>query len=366
MKFIAKALFLVCVVLFGATYQLRADISQEKLYAVCDLAKSAVVKVYAQKKISLTDKNAQTRTLETLEVGTGFVISKSGTIMTSAYLTHKAEKIWVDFMGSPVEADLLGFDPLTTISILKMKGKFEKSDTKFITIDGASILPRVGTMLVSLSCEMGSPMSPRLGLAAGHNIDFGGNFLPTVYLRTTISTPRGATGGAVFDLNGKFVGITIASLPEMNGSFVLPARAAAKIRDDILNFGSPMYSWFGLRAEDSISPTGTKIIVTLVAENSPAKRGGFKNGDEIVEINSYKVSNNTELRDITFFIRPSERATFKVKRDGKFVNIDVVAEIMSPEIIGAAESNLSKKKTKSRDANVDPNGKSENRKVIEK
>ncbi len=341
MKFIIKVLFFSLTTFLSAT--VFADSVQEKLYAVCDSAKGAIVKVYAQKKIELKDAKGKSQLLETLDVGTGFIISKDGIVMTSAYVTHGANKVWIELSGLPVDADIKGSDPLTTISIVKIKGKFDASNINVISMNSAASLPKIGTLLVSMSCEMGLPMSLRLGLAAGHNIDFGGNFLPAVYLRATMPAPRGATGGAVFDINGKFVGVTIASLPEMTGSFVLPARIAAKIRDDILNCGAPVYSWFGLRAEDSISPNGTKIIVNLVAENSPAKRGGFKLGDEIIGINSQKVSNNAELRDATFFVRPTERAIFKVKRNEKILNIEVVAEMMSPEIIGAAVSNLSKK-----------------------
>ncbi len=341
MKLITKALFFFFIAVLSTT--VSADSTQEKLYAICNATKGAVVKVYAQKKIELKDAKGESRVLETLDVGSGFIISKDGIVMTSAYVTHGANKVWIELSGLPIAADIKGFDPLTTLSIVKIKGKFDTSNINVISMNSAGKLPDIGTMLVSLSCEMGLPMSPRLGLAAGHNIDFGGNILPAVYLRATMPAPRGATGGAVFDINGKFVGVTIASLPEMTGSFVLPARIAAKIRDDILNCGTPIYSWFGLRAEDSVSTNGTKIIVTLVAENSPAKRGGFALGDEIIAINSQKVSTNAELRDITFFVRPSERTTFKVKRGDKILNIEVVAEMMSTEIIGAAMSNLSKK-----------------------
>lgn len=68
----------------------------------------------------------------------------------------------------------------------------------------------------------------------------------------------------------------VASLPEIGGSFILPARAAAKIRDDIMICGEPIYSWFGLLAKDVPDPAnGTKVVVEFVAENAPAKKGGI-------------------------------------------------------------------------------------------
>ncbi len=317
-----------------------ADSVQDRLYSVFEMSKASVVKVYAQKTVVVKDENGADKNLATLDVGSGFIVGKDGIVMTSAYVTHRAEKIWIEWRGILLDAKNVGLDPLTTVSIVKIAGDFKSRDASIVTIDGTSPLPKVGTMLVGVSYEMGLPPSPRLGLSAGHNIEFGGTFLPTIYVRSTLLSPRGSTGGAVFDLNGKFVGMTIASIPEIGGSFILPAKAAAKIRDDILLCGEPVYSWFGLRAEDADASNGTKVVVSLVAENAPAKKGGFKIGDEIVEINSKRVRNNTELRDSTFFIRPGEIAQFKIKRGGKCMKLEVLAERMSPDIIKTAESNL--------------------------
>lgn len=349
---IRAVLMLLTVCVYIANGQPYADTLQERLYSVCDYADNAIVKVYAQKKIRVKDSNGNEKLLETLDVGSGFIIGKDGIVMTSAYVTHDAEKVWVAFNKAPFEASIVGFDPLTTLSILKIKGGLKRKSSTIINIDASSSLPKLGTMLVLLSSELGLPVSPRVGVASGHNIEFGGNFLPTVYLRTTIPAPRGATGGAVFDINGKFVGMVIASIPEMSGSFVLPARVVAKLRDDILNNGSPVYSWFGIRTEDSEFAEGVKIIVNFVAENSPAKRGGIKIGDEILEINSRKVSDNTQLRDITFFVRPTERVSFKIKRNQKIMNIEVIADIMPSDIIGLAKSDLSKKIAKKKSNNL--------------
>ena len=94
-------------------------------------------------------------------------------------------------------------------------------------------------------------------------------------------------------------------------------------------------------AKDVPDPAnGTKVVVEFVAENAPAKKAGFMVGDEIVEINSKKVSNNTELRAQTFFIRPSETAVFKVLRNGKSVRLELVTERMASDIIKSAEANI--------------------------
>lgn len=318
-----------------------AETMQDKLYCVFENNRDAIVKVFAQKSLPAIGKDGEQINQLTLDVGSGFLIGKDGIVMTSAYITNSANKLWVEWRGILLDAKSVGLDPLTTVSVIKIEGDFKSKNAPVINMDSSSDLPRIATVLMALSYEMGLPPSPRIGLATAHNIEFGGNFLPTVYVRTSIPAPRGSTGGAVFDLNGKFAGMTIASLPEIGGSFILPAKAAAKIRDDILLCGEPVYSWFGLQAEDADGINSTKVVVKMVAENAPAKKAGFMVGDEILEINSKKITNNTQLRNITFFVRPGETAEFKIKRGKSVLKLEVLAERMASDIIRAAEKNIS-------------------------
>ena len=95
---------------------------QSKLYKVFDSNKNAIVKVYAQKKIPFLNKEGKEEFRATLDVGTGFLIGKDGITATSAYITYGAEKIWIEWCGKLFDANLIGFDPLTTLSIAKISG----------------------------------------------------------------------------------------------------------------------------------------------------------------------------------------------------------------------------------------------------
>ncbi len=327
----------VCGAAVGSALNSGFESLQKQLFSVFENNKDSVVKVYAQKEIS-EDSGAK-RTI--LEAGTGFLISADGHVMTSAYVTYSAQKLWVEWRGVLFDAECSGYDPLTTVSLVKVSsGLFKKNKAPFVAIDPSAELPRTASLLAMLSYELGMPVSPRMGLALGRNIEFGGTFLPTVYIRTNIAAIQGSIGGPVFELSGKFAGMAVAAIPEAGGSFIIPAKAAAKIRDDIILCGEPVYSWFGLRTEDVDSPTGSKLVVSLVAENAPAKRSGFMEGDVILEINAKEVSNNTELRNFTFFVRPGETAVFKIRRGDKILKLHVPAERMSADIVRAAESKL--------------------------
>lgn len=326
---------------------------QSRLYELFEANRKSVVKVYAKKNVSTKNAAGEEIYKTILDVGTGFIASKTGAVMTSSFVTMGADKLWIEYDGRLLDAESVGFDPITTVSIIKISGKFKVSELSVIAIDTSAEPVKPATVLVSISYEMGMSASPRMGLATGQNIEFGGRFLPTVYVRTNLLAPRGAMGGVVFSLDGKFAGMTVASLPEIGGSFILPAKAVAKMRDDIMICGEPIYSWFGLGAEDSVDPyTGRKVVVTLVAENAPAKKAGFKVGDEIIEVNSKKVSNNTELRSQTFFIRPEETAVFKVRRGGEIIKLELIAKRMSGDIIKAAKANIAPPQTNVAPTNV--------------
>ena len=347
MRLHRKAVLALAAAFFWAPYSLSGLASesapaqaslQEKLYRTFEKNKDSIVKVYAQRSVSVVDKDGVRRQQPTLDVGSGFISGVDGTVITSAYITYAAKKIWVEWNGKLMYAESVGYDPLTTVSVLKVTAGLKRAPAVFM--DAKAQMPPPATMLMSLSYEMGLPPAPRMGLVTAHNIQFGGLFLPTVYIRTNIPAPSGSTGGAIFDLDGNFVGMIIASLPEIGGSFVIPARAAARIRDDIILCGEPVYSWFGLRAEDYSDDASNRVVVTMVVENAPAKKAGFREGDVILEINSQKVSNNTQLRNSTFFVRPGETAKFKVRRGKETLTLNILAEKMDSEILKSAESSL--------------------------
>lgn len=323
---------------------LGASALQQDLYKVFQKNKDCVVKIYSQRNIHIKSENGASLR-KTLGVGSGFITGIDGTVVTSAYATYAAEKIWVEWKGKLMDAECVGFDPLTTLAVLKVAGGFQTKQVRATYLNANAPLAEPATMLMLISYELGLPPAPRTGLLTAHNIEFGGVLLPTVYMRTNILSPRGSLGAPVFDLNGNFVGMQVASLPEIGGSFILPAKAVAKIRDDILLCGKPIYSWFGLRAEDSAENGKRRVKVTTTIENAPASKAGFKKGDYITEFNSKKVSDNTMLRNETFFVRPGETVSFKIERAGKFLELKMVADKLDAGILRAAESVLSPKRT---------------------
>ena len=319
--------------------------------------KNAIVKVFAAKEA----KDASSYLL----VGSGFFVGKEGHIITNATVTYGASKLWIEHEGIPYSAELVGLDPITNLSVIKAKGDFKSKDIPIVNIAGKNIEVVTAQMLVTISSEMGQSPSPAFGLVTGHNIRFGEKILPTVYIRTNIPLFGGSCGGAVFSIDGNFVGMTVANIPELGGSFVLPAKAAKRVFDDIILCGEPVYGWFGLRTQElSDSVNGTRVVVDMVLEKGPAKKAGFEIDDIVREVNLSKIKNDIDLRNATFFIRPGEKAHFKVERKGEIINLELLVERMLSDVVnsqmGALELSQSSMQVPMKNSNVNIFKNSEN------
>ena len=322
---------------------------QDSVKKIYSENKNAIVKVFASKE----GKDSTSYLL----VGSGFFVSKEGHIMTNATVTYAARNLWVEHDGVPYSADLVGLDPITNLSVVKAKGDFKSKDLPIVNISGNNNEVETAQMLVSISSEMGQTPSAAFGLVTGHNIRFGEKILPTVYIRTNIPVFGGSSGGAVFSIDGVFIGMTVANLPELGGSFVLPAKAAKRVFDDIILCGEPVYGWFGLRTQElSDNVNGTRVVVDMVMEKGPAKKAGFEVNDIVREVNSSKIRNDVDLRKATFFIRPGEIANFKVERKGEIVNLEILVERMISDVIksqmGALEQSQNEMKLPVESANM--------------
>ena len=325
------ALFLcVCSAIFAQSVSNEAALIEARMSGVFAKNRDSIVKVTVQKGLSEGD----------MTTCSGFLASRDGHVITSAIATFNASKIWVEWKGVLLDAELVGLDPMTTLSVIKIKNGFSGKDAAFIKIENQAKIPAIASPLIVISREFGFPPSPRFGIVAGYDINFGDTFLPAVYLRTTIPSYRGSIGSPAFDLDGNFAGMLVLGLPESSGSFLMPAKALARIRDDIILCGEPVYGWFGMRAVDGDDSQKANVKIDFVISESPADKAGFQVGDQILEVNGAAIENNTQLRNVTFFVRPGETAHFKILRGSETLNLDLLVEKMDSEVIKTSTEKL--------------------------
>lgn len=257
-----------------------------------------------------------------LKVGTGFFISKEGHVMTNATITHEASHVWVEHEGLPYEAQLLGYDPQTNLSILKIANPPENVSS--VSLTDTNNLPEPGTLLIGITCKLGMDPGPVLGMVSGHNTYYANQMWPTTYIRTDIPHDGAEGGSPVFDLNGRFIGIMVVSLPEIRSSFLLPAAAAKRIRDDIIFSGRVAYSYLGLEVDQgAVRLKGQPIVVSRIVPDSPADEANLEFGDVVLSLDGKPTESLADLRNITFFARPGQLLPIRVRRGKKELQLSI-------------------------------------------
>lgn len=299
-----------------------AQEAQKSLSQIFEENRFSIVKVTALK---IAEDSS-----EYYETASGFFVSDDGTALTTALVTYNASKIWIENRGVLYEAKLSGFDPFTGVSVIKILEDKKLKPSSFIELTSVSELPKIATMLLSISCELGFSPSPRLGILSGHNINLGNTDLPSVYIRSNIPSYRGSIGGAVFDINGNFVGMTIASLPDNHGSFIVPRNVLFKIYSDIQKHSRVVYSWFGLNTRNSDCGGKSLVKITNVFDGAPAFKAGLRVGDVVKKVDSIEITSNLQLRNLVFFMKPEQDVKFEVSRQGKIFETTIKLVEMSP------------------------------------
>lgn len=329
----------------SAAEPMNALALQQRLIQIFEQNSDAVVQVKAA--YAESGLNEDGRREVTLRVGTGFFISREGHVLVSASRAAGAERVWIEHRGQTYAAEAVGHDRLTNISVLRT---LELPETfSIITIDTKVGHPRVGALAVAIACPLDFEPSPSLGIFTGIDKRIGDQFFPTEYLRTSISVDAGQGGCPVLDINGRFIGMSVASIPELGGSYCIPADALARVRDDLMFSGKVVHSWLGFEVRARLNGENRhEVLLSRVVEDAPAAVAGILEGDRLVAVGGRPIKDISDVPSAVFFTRVNQFTTLAVERDGQLmefsvkalprpeVTIDLEAEAADPE--PAAES----------------------------
>jgi len=249
-------------------------------------------------------------------IGSGFFISREGLILTNASVVSDPLRVWIEHNQTAFSADVVGLDEEANIAFLRTH-TLPDSFT-FLHLADRAALPPVGSLTVRISMPLEFSASPTFGMIAGYESRFGGRIFPCTYVRTTIPSGPGDGGSAYLDLSGRLIGVQVGSLPDVNSSYILPARAALRIRDDLLFSGTVTYGWIGFEVElASAINTGPQVVLSEVFGDSPGNSAGLMEGDILKEIGDYTINNLDDLRNAMFYTRVGQFVDVRVKRDGE-------------------------------------------------
>ncbi|MCM1001415.1 MAG: DegQ family serine endoprotease [Wolbachia endosymbiont of Melophagus ovinus] len=271
---------------------------------------------------------------EVVLLGSGFIIDKSGTIVTNYHVIKNAQDITVTMNDNTYfKAEILGYDAKTDLAVLQIKAD---KDLSFVAF-GDSDKARVGDTVMAIGNPFGLGGSVSTGIISARSRDISIGTM-NEFIQTDAAINRGNSGGPLFDLNGKVIGINTAiySPSESGGNvgigFAIPSNLAVSIIDTLKSGKKIKHGWLGVQVQpitrefaESLGLKETKgALVADIVKNSPAEKGGIKVGDILLEFDGKKVERMTQLPQMVSRTEPEKKVQIKLLRSGKEVNVKIV------------------------------------------
>ena len=236
-------------------------------------------------------------------LGSGFIIDKSGIIVTNNHVIEGADEITVILQDdTELPAKLIGSDPRTDIAVLKVDSDEPLPAAPF----GDSDKARVGDWVLAIGNPMGLGGTVTAGIISARGRDISSGPYDD-YIQTDASINRGNSGGPLFNMQGEVIGINTAIFSNNGGSigiaFAVPSTQAKQVIKQLREFGTTRRGWLGVviqEVTDGIAEgLGRKdtqgALVSSVYKDSPAGEAGIKQGDIIIRFNGETVPNSRQL-----------------------------------------------------------------------
>ncbi len=239
-------------------------------------------------------------------LGSGFVISEDGYIVTNNHVIAEADEILVEFFpgdGQPkkeLPAKVIGKDEKTDIALLKVEASGPLQYVKF----GDSDIARVGDWVIAMGNPLGQGFSVSAGIVSARNRALSGSY--DDYIQTDAAINRGNSGGPLFNMDGEVIGVNTAILSPNGGSigigFSMASNVVVKVVDQLREFGETRRGWLGVRIQDvtedmaeamGLDKPGGALISDV--PDGPAKDAGLLAGDVILSFDGVEVEDTRGL-----------------------------------------------------------------------
>jgi serine protease Do len=265
-------------------------------------------------------------------LGSGFVISADGFIVTNNHVIEGADEILIEFYsGAEMPAELIGTDPNTDIAVLKV----DATDLPFVAFgDSNGPGARVGDWVMAMGNPLGQGFSVSAGIVSARNRALTGTY--DDYIQTDAAINRGNSGGPLFNMDGEVIGVNTAILSPTGGSigigFAMSSEVVVNVVDQLIEFGETRRGWLGVRIQD-VTPDmigaidGLEVargaLVTDVPPG-PAEDSGMLSGDVILMFDGVEIDDTRELVRIVGNSPVGKEVPVEVLRDGDMAELTVV------------------------------------------
>lgn len=288
------------------------------------------------------------RERERQSLGSGFIVSKDGYILTNHHVIAEAEEVIVR-MSNRAEyvAEVIGSDQASDVAVLKVD-----ADNLPMLEFGDSDQLKVGEWVLAIGSPFGFDASVTAGIvsAKGRNLP-SDNYVP--FIQTDVAINPGNSGGPLFNMDGEVIGINSQIYSRTGGfmglSFAIPIEMAVDVADQIRDKGYVSRGWLGVLiqevnrdlAESFGMDTPHGALVARVMPGSPSEEAGLQPGDVIVAFNGRKVTTSSSLPPMVGRAPVDKFADVTVIRDKTKRNVRVkIAELPDSVQANAGRSEM--------------------------
>ena len=281
----------------------------------------------------------------TQSLGSGFVISADGLVVTNNHVIENADEIAVNFAdGSSLDAKLIGTDPKTDLALLKVEPEEALSFVEF----GSSEAARVGDWVLAIGNPFGLGGSVSAGIISARNRDINAGPYDD-FIQTDAAINRGNSGGPLFNMDGEVIGVNTAIISPSGGSigigFSVPSDLARNVVAQLRDYGVTRRGWLGVRIQTVNEELAEALglddaqgaLVADVTAGGPAEAAGIEAGDVITKFDGEDV---VEMRDLPRMVAdtPVEKAVrVVVFRKGKTQTLKVTIGLLEEGEQAAAQ-----------------------------
>ena len=272
--------------------------------------------------------NGPQREFKQKGLGTGFIISEDGYVVTNNHVVDKADDIEIILEdGEKYVAKIIGKDPKTDLALLKIESENSLPFVEF----GDSESSEIGDWVIAIGNPFGLGHTVTAGIISAKGRILGiGNY--DDFIQTDAPINPGNSGGPLFNLRGEVVGVNTAIIAGGQGlGFAIPINLTKHIIDQIKDGGKVVRGWLGITIQKVTAEIaevigikeGSGVLIADVAKESPAENGGLLRGDIVLEYNGKKIKKVSDLTGKVALTSPGTVAKLKIIRESKTRELNI-------------------------------------------
>ena len=297
--------------------------------------KTVVVDTYNPLEELLFGRSGGQEKRESGALGSGFVVSEDGYIVTNNHVVSNADEIYVKFSdGREYRTRLVGTSPEVDIAVLKIESNEKFKPLEFSDSDKIEI----GQWSIAFGNPMGLNDSMTVGVISASGRSSLGIEEIENFIQTDAAINQGNSGGPLIDINGKVIGVNTAILSTSGGSvglgFAIPSNLASVVKDSIISTGKFEKPYIGVYLNnldaDKIKVLNIKstngVLIAKVIPNGPASRAGIQANDVVVAVNGKPVNSAGAFIGELAAKKIGETVELSIIRNSQTVKVRVVLE----------------------------------------